>query len=476
MTLKPEQLQALEQIKAFIKDPQQRVFVLKGYAGTGKTTLVGHVVQWLEGSNIKPVLLATTGRAAKVMQNKTGFRSSTVHSCIYTFDSITGKDEAGGDPWNSQTGQLFLDFGIKPTLDQTDNLVFIVDEASMITHEVPEEVHMAKFGTGSLLDDFMQYAGRNKIIFVGDPCQLPPVSHNPFSAALDEHFLARRYSLGAQSVELKEIVRQHDRNEILPAAGKFREDLLRNAFVKYPKIKVPRGINFYLARDEKQLIEDYVMILRGSLAPESIMICHANWQCARLNNAVRSIMQKGPTLEPGELLLIVQNSYDVDLANGDQVIVEKVSFDEQRAGLNFYNVTVFALHNGQKHDTKLIGDLLYNEAPGITPQQMKPLFIDFDKRMKLHGVKRNSDVYRDAMLKDPYLNALRAKFGYVVTCHKAQGGEWTNVFLNIYKSLYGMKSPNLYRWYYTAMTRAREYLYVNDGWWVEGYDQRKPRL
>ncbi len=467
MILKPTQQQVLERIQAFIRHPQQRAFVLRGYAGTGKTTLVGHMVEWLKTTNFKPVLLATTGRAAKVLQNKTDHATSTVHSCIYTFESITGKDETGGDPWSSQTGQLFLDFGLKPRLDQTDNLVYIVDEASMLTHEQPQEVQMAKFGSGSLLDDLMQFVGRNKVIFVGDPCQLPPISHNPFSAALDEQFLAQRYGIQTAGAELSQILRQNAHSGILQSATDFRERLLSGTWEKYPKLLKPGSMDVFVAKDEAELLDAYQIYVKSWGIYEVIMICHANWLCSKLNTEIRTTLGRGPEVEPGDLLMVVQNSYDVALANGDQVLVKEISFDCQRAGLNFYNVKVTALHNWQEYDTKLIGNLLYNDAPGISSEQMKPLFIDFDRRMKSHNIPRNSEAYRQAMMRDPYLNALRAKFGYAVTCHKAQGGEWHHVFLHVHKSLYAMKAPNLYRWYYTAVTRAKETLYVNNGWWVK---------
>ena len=131
------------------------------------------------------------------------------------------------------------------------------------------------------------------------------------------------------------------------------------------------------------------------------------------------------------------------------------------------------LHDNKQYHTKLITDLLYNDLANLTPAEMKPLYIDFDKRMNLRNIPRNSDAYKQAMMGDPYLNGLRTKFGYAITCHKAQGGEWPQVYLFITKSLYAIRGESLYRWYYTALTRAQEQLHVNDDWWVEGYDNRK---
>lgn len=472
MQLTTHQKQAFESIKAFVHNHAIRAFVLKGYAGTGKTTLIGHVVKWLKDEGYTPVLLATTGRAAKVLENKTGKEASTIHSCIYVFDEVEGKDETGKDAWNSDTGQLFLNFDLRSSNTTAENAVYIVDEASMISHEVEEKAHTARFGSGSLLDDFFQFTQGRKVIFVGDPCQLPPVAENPFSAALDVHFLQRRYGIQAVSVELREILRQDAGSEILRIAGKFRDSIISETYQPYPKVKLPSGANAQLYPDDQALLKSYVQQLRDGGWDKAIMLCHANWQCSRLNTSIRQQLGYRDTLHPGELLMVVQNSYNVDLANGDQVLVEAVSHDCHLAGLDFLNVTVRALHNQAQYQTKLIQNLLHSEDPGLGSEHVKRLLIDFDQRMRNRGIRRNSETYRQFMLIDPYLNALRAKFGYAITCHKSQGGEWEHVFLNIYKSIYGMKGANLYRWYYTALTRAQQRLHINDGWWVEGFDFR----
>lgn len=473
MQLTTHQKQAFDSLKAFVPNQGVKAFVLKGYAGTGKTTLIGHLVKWLKEKHYTPVLLATTGRAAKVLENKTGTQASTVHSCIYVFDEVAGNDESGKDAWESDTGQLFLNFDLRQGNVSVENAVYIVDEASMISHEVSSQEHTARFGSGSLLDDFFRFSENRKVVFVGDPCQLPPIADNPFSGALDDHFLQRRYGIQAVSVELREILRQDAGSEILRIAGQFRDGIVNGTFQKYPKVKLPAGANAHLYNDDKALVAGYVEKLRSGGWDKAIMICNANWQCSRLNTNIRQMLGYRDNLHAGELLMVVQNSYNVDLANGDQVLVEKATYDCNRAGLEFLNVTVRALHNQAQYHTKLIQNLLHSEEPGLGVEQVKKLLIDFDQRMRNRGIRRNSAEYRQFMLHDPYLNALRAKFGYAITCHKSQGGEWKHVYLNIYKSVYGMQGPNLYRWYYTALTRAQQHLHLNDGWWVEGFDFRK---
>ena len=472
MQLTPHQQEAFDAIKAFIRHDAMKAFVLKGYAGTGKTTLIGKVVEWLGKNGYQPVLMATTGRAAKVLENKTGTSASTIHSCIYVFDEVAGQDESGKDPWNSETGQLFLNFDLRQGNISEANSVYIVDEASMISHEPDDKLHTARFGSGSLLDDFLVFAGDRKVIFVGDPCQLPPVHENPFSAALEPVFLRTQYGMGVGEFELKTIMRQERHSEILQLAGKFREDIIQKRFEKYPKIRKPGGSNAHLYGNDQLLLKAYVERLRKDGFDQAIMIGYANWQCQSLNMKIRDQLFGTGGLRAGELLMVVQNSYYVDLANGDQAIVLEVSDHDNRAGFGFMKVKLKALHNGQIFETLMIKDLLYNDQAGLTPDEVRRLIIDFAQRMKNRNISRNSDAFKKAMLEDPYLNALRAKFGYVVTGHKSQGGEWPHVFLNIYKSLYGWKDAQLYRWYYTVLTRAQEHLHVNDGWWIEGFNNR----
>lgn len=471
LSLNPQQQAALTALQAFVRDGTRTAFVLRGYAGTGKTTLIGRFVAWLSDAGCLPVLLATTGRAAKVLQNKTGWPAATVHSRIYAFEEVGGGGE--GD-WAESSGQLVLNFELRQQPDRSSNFVYIVDEASMIAHQSAKGEHTAKFGSGSLLDDLMAYVGPHKIVFVGDPCQLPPISDDPFSAALDEAFLRQRYDLGVSAFELSQIVRQRAGSEILSIAARFHDLAVSQRYEKYPKVMQPKGESARLYPDEQHLLAAYVRELRAGHFDRAIMLCHANWQCERLNTAIRQALGRPRALQPGELLMVVQNSYNVKLANGDQVVLEQAVFDCRRAGLEFYRVTVRALHNEERYQTRLIGNLLYDSSAGLSAEQSRALIIDFDQRARLAGLGRKSQAYQQAMMADPYLNALRVKFGYAITCHKAQGGEWESVYLNIFKSIYGMKRPALYRWYYTALTRAQQTLHLNDGWWVDGFNWRQP--
>ncbi len=464
LKLTDSQTKAFEQLVSFLQHRTAPLFLLRGYAGTGKTTLIGRVADWLEARDRPFELLATTGRAAKVLQQKTGRAVRTVHGCIYAFDEVLGQDG----------GQLQLNFNLRENNALADDLVFIVDEASMVGHLPGPEGHTARFGSGSLLADLLAFAAGRQLIFVGDPCQLPPVGDDPFSAALSTAYLSRAGHT-VHEIELQEIVRQSAGSAILDLAARFRRPVLEERFEKYPKLPAPAGAGaLTLHDDHHRLLDAYVRQLQRHGVDSALMICHANWLAGALNRNVRKILFPDWELQRDELLMVVQNSYDVHLANGDQVLLEHAAFDSKRAGFTFLKVSVRALFDGARYETLLIRDLLYNDRPGLTREEVQRLIIDFDKRMRRAGLKRSAPAYREKMLTDPYLNALRAKFGYAVTCHKAQGGEWPEVFLNVHKSIYGMPGPQLYRWYYTALTRAGRRLHYNDGWWVEQFNRRRP--
>ncbi len=455
-------------MQAFVHSDAQQAFILLGYAGTGKTTLLARLTDWLAEIDRPFRLLATTGRAAKVLQNKTARETGTVHGSIYAFDNVMGEEVKAGK-------QLQLNFQLRSNERVHPDTVFIVDEASMITHELSHAKHSATFGSGSLLNDFIAFLDGRKVVFVGDPCQLPPVADNPLSSALSTGFLRQNYEIEAQSAELQEVIRQGADSEILDLAGHFRRDILDRRFVKYPKVRAPSGRNASLHYDYNELLKAYVRRIRNQNYAEAVMIGHSNYQIAGLNRQIRNMLYDHWELQPRELLLVVQNSYNVALANGDQVILEEAGFDSKRAGFVFLRVKVRALYNDELYETLLIRDLLYNQRAGLTSEEVQRLMIDFDQRMKKKGLRRNTEVYLKAIRSDPYLNALRCKFGYALTCHKAQGGEWPEVYLNLYKSVYVLRDEALYRWFYTALTRAREHLHLNDGWWVHGFDRRRAR-
>lgn len=480
--LNEAQKEALIAIQNFLQSPDP-IFILKGSAGTGKTTLVQAVCRHLKEQKITFRLTATTGRAAKVLSAKSGNEATTLHSLLYVFDEVTGRDDTGADPWQSKTGQLFLNFGLRSTpVPEEHPRLIIIDEASMISHLTAEEGHTARFGSGNLLADLLQFAGESKIMFVGDACQLPPVAKESVSAALSLTYWQQQ-GKAAQQAELTDIVRQQNDNEILSVAGQYRQRILhphpdKKVLMNFP---LPAGKNVFATLGKEAFLSRYIHLCRQQQLTQSVTICHSNAEAYHLNNYIRGQLHNRHELQPGELLMVVQNSYSVDLVNGDQVVVEEVTPDRQQAGFNFLNVKVRSLFSQKVYETKLIRELLYNQHPGLLPDETRFLLIDFDQRMRHLGLGRNSKEYKEKMRKDPFLNALRAKFGYAITVHKAQGGEWDHVFLYLNRSVYApvYASPDGYdtfhRWFYTAVTRARQKLVVNDCPLVEAFACRQPQ-
>lgn len=464
MQLTDDQQRAFTSVQKFLQTRNDQVFILTGYAGTGKTTLVKKILEWLSQRKRPVRLLATTGRAAKVLANKTDARAATLHSCLYRFDELTS---------GTNTGSLEMNFGLKSSAELPKDMVFIIDEASMLSHEPSKYAAGLNFGSGQVLQDLFTFADKRQLIFVGDPCQLPPVGDSSFSAALHKGFF-RRQGLPAQQVSLTQIVRQAAESEVLQAANDFRRSLERGDFKKYPKVRFGGGDSLRILEDHHRLLDEYIREVRQSGFKETIMLGYANWQIAMLNRNIRSALYPSSDLQAEELLMVVQNNYPSGLANGDQLILGKVDFHTRRAGFTFLKARVRALHQTEEKEVLLIHDLLYNDKSGLSRRETQRLVIDFDQRQRARGIRPKSETYRIAMEKDPYLNALRAKFGYAITCHKAQGGEWSQVFLNIHRSLYGLPGEQLYRWYYTALTRASDRLWINDGWWIQGFNHRRP--
>jgi ATP-dependent exoDNAse (exonuclease V) alpha subunit len=315
----------------------------------------------------------------------------------------------------------------------------------------------------------MAYTEPNKIVFVGDACQLPPVAKTPISGALNPTFLSERYGVQCTGFELREIQRQKADNQILQMAGFFRKGIESASFIKYPKLEAVRGNSQFtvLHSSEDDLIKSYVQCIRQQGYKKQIMLTNSNWKCLELNRIIRSGLGFSGLLLKGDLLMVVQNSYSVPLANGDLAEVLDVREKGCRAGLRFLEVEVCTLHNNQVFKTLLLADFLNNDSPALPQHNFKALLIDFDQRMRNLKIKRKTNRYVQEMMTDPYLNALRAKYGYVITCHKAQGGEWLEVYLLIHKSLFALRDAVLYRWFYTALTRASDKVHIHRDWWVK---------
>jgi hypothetical protein len=226
--------------------------------------------------------------------------------------------------------------------------------------------------------------------------------------------------------------------------------------------------NVILHSSDRKLFEDYVNLFKEVGADGSIAIARSNRMVNSINRAVRRELfgELDLPIEKNDVLLVIHNNYAVPLANGDFVTVIALGEKIVQAGLYFQKVKIRAMLSDTEYDMFISLDILYGTETNFTKSQLKTLMTDFNRRVSKKGIEINSDEYRDTMLKDPYLNCLRSKFGYAVTSHKAQGGEWNDVFLFLEKSMYAMNREELIRWWYTAITRTRKKLHLADNWWI----------
>ena len=430
LTLTESQKKILKEMIHFVTDDlHTKIYILHGYAGTGKTTLIKSLIEELTSIDKNCLLLATTGRAASILSQKTGRNAHTIHSNIYTFSGIQEEDEQGKDPWMSDSGQLFLQFQTK-VKTIVENQVVIIDEASMISHLPERNDNPAQYGTGALLHDFMAHYEKSKIIMVGDHCQLPPVSSEPFSAALSKTFLEKVFDIQVREGWLREIHRQSQDpgNPILKIASYFRKHIETRSgikdFVLPPALPPIFSIHY---RDD--MIRHYTEALKTKDFHKNIFIVHSNKSAFQINMDIKKSLHQSTLLKEGDLLQVIQNSTIADLNNGDFIIIQRIKGRELHNSFRYTHVEVKALDKEGIMDTWLLEDTLYNDMPNITTSHNKRMLIDFDQRMRNLGIPRKSEKYHQAMMKDKYLNAVRAKFGYVITCHKSQGGEWDHVYL-----------------------------------------------
>lgn len=424
---------------------RQRVFVLRGYAGTGKTSIVGALVKVLSEHRMRTVLMAPTGRAAKVFSSMAGQPAFTIHKCIYRQHKFSVEME-----------------GFELMDNRSQRTLFICDEASMIS-TLNEN---SQFGTGNLLDDLIEYvyAGNDcQLLLVGDAAQLPPVGQKK-SPALSISTLSG-YGLEVMTAELTEVARQQLDSGILFNATNLRNQLKEGLVDRLPVI-------YYKVYPDVERVNGYELLesLASSYSDQglddTIIITRSNARANKFNMGVRNqILDREEQLSPGDRLLVVKNNYywgkDIDqlpfIANGDVLTVKRVRGEMDFYGFHFARVEVTLPDYDLDLEVIILLDTLMAEGPSLTIEAQQQLFMgvmeDYadipGQRDRIKAVKEN-----------PYFNALQVKFAYCVTCHKSQGGQWSDVYLDL-----GYINPehlgiDFYRWMYTAFTRARRKLYL----------------
>ncbi|TRX49839.1 AAA family ATPase [Fulvivirga sp. M361] len=425
------------------KDNEWRTLLIKGYAGTGKTTILSALVQVLPLFNYKYVLIAPTGRAAKVMSSYTRKMAFTIHKKIYK----KVQSESGTLTFTRQK-------------NYAKDTVFIVDEASMINED-------SGFGARGLLSDLVDFVfsdSSNRLVLIGDDAQLPPVGQL-LSPALDRDMLAHSFKLSVSSVTLTEVMRQSSESGVLWNATKLREELAN----KKPIIKFKTQGFDDLFKMTGERMEDGIRYTYDNFGIENtIIICRSNKNANAYNQYIRQqIHFYESELEVGEILMIVRNNYLFSpegaaggfLANGDFVEVMKIVNFEEMYGFRFATLSLRMIDYPQAEafEAKVILDTLYSESPALTMEQNKTLY---EQVREDYADLASQKEQKEALKTDPFLNALQIKFAYAVTCHKAQGGQWQAVFVDqgYYKE--DDLDTEYVRWLYTAVTRATHQLFL----------------
>ena len=439
----------LESIVDFLYTPDKNIlYLLKGYAGTGKSTLIGHLVKLLSMANYKAVLMAPTGRAAKVIANYSGKKAFTIHKQIY----FTKTEKGSG-----------VQFVLKP--NKYRNTLFIVDEASMIG----DDRQSAKlFENGSLLDDLMQYvdAGTNcKLLLVGDPAQLPPV-HLTISPALDGEYLENKFNKEVIEWELKEVVRQQQDSGILANATQLRLQMNEEHLDSF-LFDLTISNDVQRLQDGNEILELLDDALRNGGLEETVFIVRSNKRANLYNQQIRGrILFLEADLSVGDQLMVVKNNYfwlepESDpgfIANGDLVKVLRIFSHHELYNFKFAKVEVQLVDypDEKPFETVVLLDTLSSESPSLTYEEGNQLYQAVQEDYQHLSTKYKRFL---AVKNNPYFNALQVKYSYAITCHKSQGGQWENVFI---EQPYLPDGPDLsyFRWLYTALTRAQTNLYL----------------
>ena len=449
-----DQQELISRISTFIgnyfsPDHRDDTLIIKGYAGTGKTSMVAALVKILPKIGLKAVLLAPTGRAAKVLAGYSGHQAFTIHKKIYRQKSAT----ANG------LGSFALDN------NKHQRTIFIVDEASMISNDQSEN---SIFGSGRLLDDLFEYVYRGemcKLILVGDTAQLPPVGL-AISPALDAKVIGEM-GFNVSEFEMKQVVRQTRESGILHNATLLRQSLAEN-LQGYPHLTTT-GFADVRRITGGELIEEIENCYDEFGIGSTMVLCRSNKRANKYNEGIRrTILWRDEEISKGDLLMVVKNNYfwlgDEEkettpfIANGDIAEITRIGKYRELYGFRFADVDLRLVDYPEiEIQTKIMLDTLTSESPSLTWDENQRLFeavmADYaeigNKRERIKKVKEN-----------PYFNALQVKFSYAITCHKAQGGQWQAVFIDQGWLTDDMLNTEFLRWLYTAFTRPTVRLYL----------------
>ncbi|MEZ5018787.1 MAG: AAA family ATPase [Bacteroidales bacterium] len=441
-----DQSGCMRQLADFVADNTNDViFLMTGYAGTGKTSLIASLVSTLTTLRQKSVLLAPTGRAAKVLRSYSGKEAYTIHRKIYRQKSAT-----------DGVGKFVLDRNLhKETF-------FIVDEASMIPDDSSEG---SMFGSGRLLEDLLEYVytGTNcKLILVGDVAQLPPVG-SVVSPALDVNVL-RNTGFALDTFELRQVIRQSEGSGILMNATAVRQQV-NDGDLSIPEL-VLDGYSDIERLGGSDLIERLAESYDRCGTDGAIVVVNSNNLANRYNQGIRNrVFFREEEISTGDIIMVVKNNYywlkdDENasfIANGDIAEVRRIRKFEEMYGMRFAEMTLWFRDTELEIDAKVMLDTLMLGTPSLSPEKSRELY--FAVLADHPGIRSKRKQY-EAVRDDPYYNALQIKFAYAVTCHKSQGGQWERVFID--QGMFNRQEPTIdyLRWFYTALTRATDKVYL----------------
>lgn len=435
-----DQRQALQNLAVFLeKDSKKDVFVLRGYAGTGKTTLVKALVETLPKIKKRFLLMAPTGRAAKVLSSYAGKKASTIHRAIYI-------QQASND--------FKLNFTLKE--NKRKNTVFIVDEASMIYSE--------DFENNNVLADLLSFVAQGEgctLMFIGDLAQLPPVG-SLLSKAISPRILKEKYNLNPAYADMRMVMRQSLDSGILENATRMREQLASKEYT--PQLKVFDDV---VAIDGSELQDVLESVYGNDKYNSALFITRSNKRANLFNAQIRSrILYRESELEAGDLLMAVKNNYfwlkeDSEagfIANGDLMVVERLIFTDEAFGFRFAEIDVRLIDYPDMGTQRImvVLDSLLADGPALSEEQQMEIYKGvLDK----YADKKRAERVK-LIAEDPYFKAVQIKYAYAVTCHKAQGGQWDTVFIDQGYLTEEMLGQEYLRWLYTALTRASEKVYL----------------
>ena len=452
-----EQTVAMNRLAIFVNNPAPRqLFLLKGYAGTGKTVIISSLVRTLVSHHRRVVLMAPTGRAAKVFSNTSGFPACTIHKKIYRQKSIL------------DAGSFQLDRNLH------EHTLFLVDEASMISNE---GLSGSMFGTGRLLDDLVSYVYSGvdcRLLMMGDQAQLPPVGEHE-SPGLSAQVMST-YGLNVSEFCLANVMRQEQESGILYNATLLRDFTMDSVNMGGFRFKLD-GFRDVVKISGSELIETLSGCYSRDGIDETMVLCRSNKRAIIYNNGIRSqILDREDELNRGDSIMIVKNNYywteklladeGADsyanlpsfIANGDIAVICRVRRMRELYGFCFEDAVLsFPDYDDLEMDVTLLMDTLHSESPSLTREESDKLFAavmeDYadipDKKEKMKKLREN-----------PHFNALQIKYAYAVTCHKAQGGQWKNIFIDQGYIPEEGRDEDYYRWLYTALTRATQTVYL----------------